>query len=194
MLHAGTNVDYIGTNQSSQNQTTASQSLTPVTIRSPQNEYHYEPRNIYIAYGSAIFLASALAAVGLLTIHASSASYGSSFSTIVRTTRSADLDRLVSPAASTGAEPSPPELARARLLLRRRRRGSARGSEEEAEAGQQPSWTSFEVVSSAPGGRRPSGSSGSESSAPPAVAAKTGFLDARARRISYDSLLQGRSS
>lgn len=159
--------------------------MTPVIVRSPQNEYHYEPRNIYIAYGSAILLTSVLAAVGLLTIHASSASYGSSFSTVVRTTRSAGLDKLVSPAASTGAEPTPKELAGARLLLRRGLPGGGDGDGDAAAGGLQPQpWTSFEVVPG-PAARARSGPSGSS----PAVG-KAGLADARTRRVSYDSLLQ----
>lgn len=157
-------------------------------------------------------MTAVLAAAGLLAIHAASASYGTSFSTIVRTTRNPDLDALVPAAASTGAEPTPRPLAGARVVLRQRP-GQSSQSGEQAHApgddggeaalvsGRLPArgrqaWTSFEVVQvSAPGtgGRDEKsgsyfGADGERSSSPTVV--RTRFPGKGVRRPSFDSLLQ----
>ncbi|RGP68681.1 hypothetical protein FSPOR_5151 [Fusarium sporotrichioides] len=100
-----------------QNNTAASRG--PVTYSSAQNEFSYEPRNLFIAYGTGLLLSAIIVIVGLLCIKSASASYESSFSTILRTTRNPELDTIVPSAETTGAEPLSKHLGNIRLVLRR---------------------------------------------------------------------------
>ncbi|PTB70916.1 hypothetical protein BBK36DRAFT_1108252 [Trichoderma citrinoviride] len=89
-----------------------------VTVWTSQNEYSYNPRNLYAAYGTGIFATLVVVIVGLACIGASSNSYKSSFSTILRTTRSEELDLLVPHAETSGAEPLSKHLAKTKLSFR----------------------------------------------------------------------------
>ncbi|TFB03258.1 hypothetical protein CCMA1212_004255 [Trichoderma ghanense] len=91
-----------------------------VTIWTSLNEYSYNPRNLYAAYGTGIFVTLAVVIVGLACIGASSNSYKSSFSTILRTTRNEELDLLVPPGETSGAEPLSKHLAKTNLSFRHR--------------------------------------------------------------------------
>nr|CEG04862.1 unnamed protein product [Fusarium clavum] len=91
----------------------------PITYSSTLNEFAYEPRNLIISYGVGFLLTLVIVIFGLLCIRSASASYGSSFSTILRTTRNPDLDTVVPTAETTGAEPLSKHLGNIRLLLRR---------------------------------------------------------------------------
>ncbi|QPC69321.1 hypothetical protein HYE68_000073 [Fusarium pseudograminearum] len=113
-------------------QNSSAVSHVPVTYSSAQNEFSYEPRNLLVAYGVGLFLAWAIVIVGLLCIKSASASYGSSFSTILRTTRNPDIDKIVPVAETTGAEPLPKHLSNVRLVLRRQEGRPESGDEEKA--------------------------------------------------------------
>lgn len=86
-----------------------------VTVWNTINNYVYSPRNLYIAYGTGIFATLAIVAIGLFCINKASQSYGKSFSTILRTTRNAELGRLIDVSETSGAEPLPKHLADIRL-------------------------------------------------------------------------------
>lgn len=77
----------------SQNITRAS--AEEVTIRTPQNEYSYKPRNLFIAYGVGILITFAIVIAGVFCRRAISLCFGTSFSAILRTTRNTELDSLV---------------------------------------------------------------------------------------------------
>ncbi|PTD02245.1 hypothetical protein FCULG_00012106 [Fusarium culmorum] len=102
----------------------------PVTYSTAQNAFSYEPRNLLAAYGVGLLLAWAIVIVGLLCIKSASASYGSSFSTILRTTRNPDIDKIVPAAETTGAEPLSKHLSNVRLVLRRQDVGPEGGDDE----------------------------------------------------------------
>ncbi|UZP36867.1 hypothetical protein NXS19_004683 [Fusarium pseudograminearum] len=65
-------------------------------------------------------------------VSSASASYGSSFSTILRTTRNPDIDKIVPTAETTGAEPLSKHLSNVRLVLRRQEGGPESGDEGKA--------------------------------------------------------------
>ncbi|UKZ96609.1 uncharacterized protein TrAFT101_011387 [Trichoderma asperellum] len=86
-----------------------------VTVWNTINNYVYSPRNLYIAYGIGIFATLIIVAIGLFCIKMASQSYGKSFSTILRTTRNAELGRLIDASETSGAEPLSKHLADVRL-------------------------------------------------------------------------------
>lgn len=65
--------------------------------------------------------------MGVLYIRHASSAYDTSFSTILRTTRNPELDLLVPPEETTGAEPLSKELASARVIIRQQQRRTADG-------------------------------------------------------------------
>lgn len=75
----------------------------------------YSPPNLNIAYGASIFTTVIIVAIGLFCIAEVSQSYGISFSTVLRTTRNAELDRLVDANETNSAEPLSERLAKTRL-------------------------------------------------------------------------------
>lgn len=78
----------------------------PVTIFTPQNAYVYRPKNLLISYISGLTATAACVVVGFVCISkASSEAFSTSFSTIMRTTRNPELDGLIPPAETSGAEP-----------------------------------------------------------------------------------------
>ncbi|KPM43804.1 hypothetical protein AK830_g2725 [Neonectria ditissima] len=100
-----------------QNSTTAS--MGDVKIRTPQNAFSYKPRNLVIAYGVSVFITIVVVMVGFACIWVSSLSFGSSFSTILRTTRNPELDALLCDDGNSGAEPLPRHLAKRKLAFQR---------------------------------------------------------------------------
>lgn len=94
----------------------------PVTVLTPQNAFVYRPRNLLISYISGVAATAICVAVGFICISkASSAAFSTSFSTIMRTTRNPELDRLVPPAETSGAEPLSKALAAIKLRIVRRK-------------------------------------------------------------------------
>lgn len=86
-----------------------------VTVWNTINNYVYSPFNLYVAYGAGIVATLIVVAIGLFCIEKASQSYGKSFSTILRTTRNAELGRLIDVSETSGAEPLPKHLADVRL-------------------------------------------------------------------------------
>lgn len=99
-----------------ENESTAS--IGSVHVLTPQNEYFYRPRNLLIAYCSAIVATSLVVLVGLYCISAAhSKTFDTSFSTVLRTTRSPELGTVVPSSQSSGEMPLSKNLARTRLKL-----------------------------------------------------------------------------
>lgn len=99
-----------------QNETGAA--IVPVTVLTPQNAFVYRPRNLLISYISGVTATAVCVIVGFVCISkASSEAFGTSFSTILRTTRNPQLHSLVAPAETSGAEPLSKPLARIKLRL-----------------------------------------------------------------------------
>ncbi|ENH65708.1 hypothetical protein FOC1_g10001681 [Fusarium oxysporum f. sp. cubense race 1] len=103
-----------------QNDTTASHGN--ITYLTTQIAFSYEPRNLFIAYGMGVLASAIIVIVGLLCIKSASASYATTFSTILRTTRNPDIDAIVPAAETSGAEPLSKHLGDTRLVLRRQGR------------------------------------------------------------------------
>lgn len=94
--------------------------------------YVYHAKNLLIAYIGGISVSAILVGAGFYCIKdASSESFGSSFSTIVRTTRNSQLDEIVPAAATSGAQPLPKQLATTEVILVRRPGGQKRAHENE---------------------------------------------------------------
>ncbi|KAL2074611.1 hypothetical protein VTL71DRAFT_8389 [Oculimacula yallundae] len=77
---------------------------TEVTTLSQINIYAYNARNLWAAYGSAIFVTFLSILVGFRALLSNGISYETSFSTIVATTRNRALDDVMV-GSSTGAQP-----------------------------------------------------------------------------------------
>ncbi|KAF4457781.1 hypothetical protein F53441_354 [Fusarium austroafricanum] len=129
-LFTNATISLFSSSQFLQNQTAASRG--PITRRSPQIAFSYEPRNLFIAYGTGIVFTAFIVTGGLLCIKSASASYANSFSTILRTTRNRDLDTVIPAAETTGAEPLSKHLGNVRLVLRRQ--GHSLGINDEGRA------------------------------------------------------------
>lgn len=93
-----------------------------ITYLTTQIAFSYEPRNLFIAYGLGLLASLVIVIIGLLCIKSASASYATTFSTILRTTRNPDIDTIVSAAETSGAEPLSKQLGDTRLVLRRQGR------------------------------------------------------------------------
>jgi hypothetical protein len=137
-------------------------------VSTPQNEYVYNPHNLWLAYGIGIAVTMSVVLVGFACIWTSGASFGSSFSAILRTTRNPDLDAIVPPHETHGTFPISNSLGRTKLVVRRQVR----------DLGEEPR-TAFAVVDGAVG----DGASGLDFA---------GNKDMWKRRMSVDSLLQER--
>ncbi|SCO80616.1 uncharacterized protein FRV6_04829 [Fusarium oxysporum] len=103
-----------------QNDTAASHGN--ITYLTTQIAFSYEPRNLFIAYGMGVLASAIIVIVGLLCIKSASASYATTFSTILRTTRNPDIDTIVPAAETSGAEPLSKHLGDTSLVLRRQGR------------------------------------------------------------------------
>jgi hypothetical protein len=74
-------------------------------------------RKLWIAYALATLGAAVPVALGLYTIFATGASYSNEFSTILRVSRRAHLDKDVSDLAADGRDPLPKDLAKVTLTV-----------------------------------------------------------------------------
>jgi hypothetical protein len=142
-----------------QNSTTAS--ILPVLVSTPQNAYLYSSRNLLIAYGVGILIATIIVTMGIVCIWESGNSFGASFSAILRTTRNTQLDAIVPAREAQGAFPLSKQLGKTKLILRR-------------QVGEADMRTAFAVVDGAEGGEE-----GTELTKPSAK-----------RRMSSESLLE----
>ena len=98
----------------------AEESLTEpisVLVNEYVNLYFYSPRDLYLAYGTALLAATACVVLGVADLLRNGGCYSSSFSTILRTTRDETLDVLVSVAERNGIDPLPEKTARASILM-----------------------------------------------------------------------------
>ncbi|KAK1819883.1 hypothetical protein LTR12_005758 [Friedmanniomyces endolithicus] len=88
---------------------------TKVTLATRENIYIYAAYKLWLAYGLAIAATALIAACGLAAMFANGAAFSNSFSTILRLSRGADLDRKVQTADLSGRAPLPGYLAEATI-------------------------------------------------------------------------------
>jgi hypothetical protein len=81
------------------------------------NIYIYASRKLWLAYGIAIAFATVIVALGSFAIVRNRASYSSDFSTILRTSRNADLDHEVEEHDRTGRDPLPSYLEKTTVVF-----------------------------------------------------------------------------
>ena len=79
------------------------------------NTYVYSTLSLWLSYGIAIAATLFCVCIGFHAIHANRATYSDRFSTILRTTRDAQFDRLVG-YDDDGSDPLPEEIGRAELF------------------------------------------------------------------------------
>lgn len=79
--------------------------LTEVTITSPQNLYRYQPRNLWLSYGIALFFATFGVLLGIVALLKNGAAFANDFSTVVRVTRNPELLTVIQPQDTTGTVP-----------------------------------------------------------------------------------------
>lgn len=91
--------------------------LTQVLSYDYHNVYIYASRKLWLAYGIAIAFATAIVALGSFAIVRNRASYSSDFSTILRTSRNADLDHEVEESDRTGHDPLPSYLQKTTVVF-----------------------------------------------------------------------------
>ncbi|KAK0883908.1 hypothetical protein LTR87_002386 [Friedmanniomyces endolithicus] len=80
---------------------------TKVTLATLENIYVYAAYKLWLAYGLAIAATALIAACGLAAMMANGASFSDSFSTILRLSRGAQMDRKVQIADLSGRAPLP---------------------------------------------------------------------------------------
>jgi hypothetical protein len=73
-----------------------------VTFR---NVYVYSPLKLWLAYGLALFFATGAVLTGFALMYKNQASYSNNFSTILRTTRNAQINADFTKRDSSGADP-----------------------------------------------------------------------------------------
>ena len=88
----------------------------------------YTSLRLWVAYALATLGAAIPVALGLYAIFATGASYSNDFSTILRVSRRAHLDKDVSDKAADGRDPLPKDLAKATLYGGQTRRDRAAGA------------------------------------------------------------------
>ncbi|KAJ9611276.1 hypothetical protein H2200_004459 [Cladophialophora chaetospira] len=87
----------------------------PTTTTTTLNEYAYRPRDLYIAYGSALLCTLICVLLGCRALWKTGLSYSNNFSTIMRTTRRNEVNTLVHVSDSMGADPLAKHVAKATL-------------------------------------------------------------------------------
>ena len=95
-----------------QNERTATPTST--TVLTYPNKYVYEPRVLWLSYGITIGTTTICVGFGFEAIFRNRTAFSNRFSTILRTTRNAEFDRLVDE-TDDGADPVPKRIARAML-------------------------------------------------------------------------------
>jgi len=91
--------------------------LTNVTLPSYRNIYVYSSHKLWLAYGAAILFALIGVLIGLLALLSNGISYSSSFSTILRASRHANITAIISPTDADGRDPLPVHLAKANVFF-----------------------------------------------------------------------------
>lgn len=92
-----------------------------VTFPSSVPTYAYAREKLWLTYGIAIALSFASTAFGTVVMVVRGCSYDCTFSTILRTTRHAELDAEVAVSDTAGAAPLPKYLAQTRIQFARHR-------------------------------------------------------------------------
>jgi len=92
-------------------------STTNVLTNKYYNIYVYNWQKLVFTYSIAITLTSLAVIIGLITIFKAGNSYSNKFSTIVRTTRSEELDALIDHHDRVGADPLSDRLRQAKLWV-----------------------------------------------------------------------------
>ncbi|KAK5693913.1 hypothetical protein LTR97_009530 [Elasticomyces elasticus] len=90
---------------------------TNVTVDGIATFYVYDRVTLGIAYGLAILFSTLAVAAGMVFLLLSGASYDTTFSTIVRVAKAADLSVELKDDEGTGSQPLPKRLAKARLVI-----------------------------------------------------------------------------
>ena len=90
---------------------------TNVTSTAFHNIYAYAPEQLWLAYGLATLFAFFSTVGGLFAVYANHASYSADFSTILRTTREAQISESLRAADMSGQDPLPEHLQRAYIVL-----------------------------------------------------------------------------
>lgn len=90
---------------------------TNVTLYNYPNIYQYTWQRLVLSYGLAILFALVAVIIGALSLLRSGQSYDHTFSTIVRTTRSKELDELIEPKDRDGRDPLPEYIADANVRV-----------------------------------------------------------------------------
>ena len=103
--------------------------MVDVTHRNAIRIWRYEPRNLWIAYGLAIFAAGLGALIGLRALYINGVSHDMSFFTTMATTRNRTLDELTI-GTSLGGHDIKKDLARTRLMFGVLRNASDKGKDE----------------------------------------------------------------
>ena len=89
----------------------------PVSVTLPafRNVYVYSALKLWAAYGVAVFLAGLAVFLGLVTICLNGVSYSSTFSTVFRVARGADVSVELQEEDLDGRDPLPKHLAKAQV-------------------------------------------------------------------------------
>ena len=77
------------------------------TVQQSVNAFNYNPRVLFISYGTAIGLTSLCLICGFCAIYSNGATYTNNFSTILRTTRDKAFDDSIEDEDCSGADPLP---------------------------------------------------------------------------------------
>ena len=88
-----------------------------VTLKSIVNFYVYDHNTLWIAYGLAIISSTLAVVAGLVFLVMSGASYDTTFSTIVRVAKAAELSVDLKDNEGAGYQPLPKRLAKAKLAV-----------------------------------------------------------------------------
>ncbi|KAK5679710.1 hypothetical protein LTS10_007658 [Elasticomyces elasticus] len=91
--------------------------LTDVTMERFRNVYAYDSVTLWIAYGLSILFTALAVSAGIIALVQNGASYSNYFSTVLRVSRTAELDVQVAGRDGPGHDPLPAYLHHARLGL-----------------------------------------------------------------------------
>lgn len=97
-----------------------------VTYHDFHNVYSYSPVKLWLAYGLAIIFATVAASIGLTTLMANGASFGSNFSAVFLVGRGATMSVEPRSDDMSGRDPLPSRLSKAKVWVSTVRKGGAR--------------------------------------------------------------------
>ncbi|KAH8816636.1 hypothetical protein F5884DRAFT_663758 [Xylogone sp. PMI_703] len=92
---------------------------TLVFLPQYRNIFIYSPWKLWLAYGISILFSTTGVIIGLFAMLSNGASYNNNFSTILRTSKHANINTAINPVDATGREPLPKYLAKAAVLFPR---------------------------------------------------------------------------